>query len=62
MLEIIVFIKEIQRCCPYVIEIFNLSISNLKNSLFKKISIAFHNGLNYDYNFHKKELEKHFTC
>ena len=41
------------------------SIRNLKYSVPKKISIAFHNGSNYDYHFMAKELaeefEKQFT-
>ena len=42
------------------------SICNLKHNTFKKISIAFHNGSNYDYHFIIKELaeefKKLFTC
>ena len=42
------------------------SIFNLKYSVPKKISIAFHNGSNYDYYFIIKELAgkffKKFTC
>ena len=42
------------------------SLCNLKCSVPKKISIAFHNGLNYDYHFIIKELaeefKKPFTC
>ena len=33
---------------------------NLKYSMPKKISIAFHNGLNYDYHFITKELAEEF--
>ena len=32
------------------------SISNLKNSVPKEISIVFHNGFNYDYHFTTKEV------
>ena len=35
-------------------------ICNSKNSVHKEITIAFHNGLNYDYYFIIKESE--FTC
>ena len=42
------------------------STFNLKYSISKKISIAFHNGSNYNYHFIKKRLEeafeKQFTC
>ena len=42
------------------------SICNLKYSVPKEISIAFHNESNYDYNFIIKglveEFEKHFIC
>ena len=42
------------------------SICNLKYSVPKKISIVFHNGSNYDYDFIIKELveefKKQFTC
>ena len=42
------------------------SICNLKYSVPKKVSIAFHNGTKYDYHFIIKELanksEKQFTC
>ena len=42
------------------------SISNLKYSELKKISVVFHNGLNYDYYVIIKELaegrKKQFTC
>ena len=41
-------------------------ICSLKHSVPKKITIAFHNGSNYDYHFIIKELaeksEKQFTC
>ena len=42
------------------------SICNLKYSVPKKVSIAFHNGSNYDYHFIIKELseefKKQFNC
>ena len=42
------------------------SICNLKYSVPKKISLAFHNGSNYDYHFIIKELAEEFkkqlTC
>ena len=42
------------------------SICNLKNSVPKKVPIAFHNGSNYDYHFIIKEFaeefKKQFTC
>ena len=42
------------------------SICNLKYSIPKNISIAFHNGSNYNYHFIikelAKELKKQFTC
>ena len=42
------------------------SISNLKYSVAKKISIVFRNGSNYDYHFIIKELveefKKQFNC
>ena len=36
------------------------SIYNLKYSIPKKLSIAFHNGSNYDYHFIIKELAEEF--
>ena len=36
------------------------SICNLKYSIPKKLSIAFHNGSNYDYHFIIKELAEEF--
>ena len=36
------------------------SICNLKYSLPKNISVAFHNGSNYDYHFIMKELAEEF--
>ena len=42
------------------------SICNLKNSVSKKIPVAFHNGSNCEYHFIIKELAKQFkkkiTC
>ena len=35
-------------------------MSNSKFSMPKKITIVFHNGSNYDYNFIIKELAKEF--
>ena len=50
--------RKVRDHCHYTLEYRSAahSICNLKFSVPKKVSIAFHNGSNYDYHFTIKEL------